>query len=288
MLKKFLVALLLLMLSALCAFPAAAETAQDITLDIEITSDNRDMSALYDRLYTNFWRTNEKSNPYIEFSVPEGIDAQYLYICFGDMPEAWAVQEETDGEWVTAIEGSDEFYHVVVKLNGMKHFRLIETSGKNCRMKINDLFVFSAGELPDWVQQWQPTCEKADLLVLAAHTTDEVVAIGGLLPTYAGEQKLDVVYVSMTYSNTTRRSELLNSLWSMGVRNYPIICDYYDTYTKKLEDAYSKWKKQKVQDHLITLLRQYQPDVVVTHAVNGEKGHGAHKLCADAMQYAVE
>ena len=126
MLKKFLVALLLLMLSALCAFPAAAETAQDITLDIEITSDNRDMSALYDRLYTNFWRTNEKSNPYIEFSVPEGIDAQYLYICFGDMPEAWAVQEETDGEWVTAIEGSDEFYHVVVKLNG-KHSAVILT-----------------------------------------------------------------------------------------------------------------------------------------------------------------
>lgn len=267
---------------------AAAEEAADITHDIEIVSGNRKMDAIHDGQYTSYWKSQEKKNPYIEFIIPEGITAQYLYVCFGDMPEAWAIEEYKDGEWVNAEEGNRDFYHVVVELNGKKHFRLIETSGKNCQMKINDIAVFSEGELPGWVQRWEPTCEKADLLVLAAHSSDEVLAFGGLIPTYAAENDMNVVVATMTYSNTTRRSELLNSLWSMGVRNYPVIGEFYDAYTNNLEKAYSAWKKTEVRNYLTELVRKYKPEVVVTHAVNGEKGHGAHRLCADAMQYVVQ
>ncbi len=30
----------------------------------------------------------------------------------------------------------------------------------------------------------------------------------------------------MSYSNTTRRSELLNGLWHMGLRQYPVIGEF--------------------------------------------------------------
>ena len=67
--------------------------------------------------------------------------------------------------------------------------------------------VFSDGELPDWVQQWEPTPKKADLLLLVAHPDDELIFFGGTIPTYAVEKNMNVVVAYMSYSNTTRRSE---------------------------------------------------------------------------------
>ena len=62
-----------------------------------------------------------------------------------------------------------------------------------------------------------------------------------------------------------------------------------DKYSKKIDTAYKAWDgKNNVYKYLVTLLRCYQPEVVVTHDVNGEYGHGAHKVCADAMLQAVK
>lgn len=36
------------------------------------------------------------------------------------------------------------------------------------------------------------------------------------------------------------------------------------------------------------LIRQYKPDVMVTHDKGGEYGHGAHKVTSDASVYCVE
>ena len=35
-------------------------------------------------------------------------------------------------------------------------------------------------------------------------------------------------------------------------------------------------------------IRRYRPDVVVSHDVNGEYGHGAHRVCADVALYCVQ
>ena len=92
------------------------------------------------------------------------------------------------------------------------------TSEKKTALRINDLFVLSEGDLPDWVQVWQPTEEKADILFLSTHPDDELIFFGGAIPTYAVEQQRKVVVAYFTRSNTTRSSELLNGLWHMGVR----------------------------------------------------------------------
>ena len=39
---------------------------------------------------------------------------------------------------------------------------------------------------------------------------------------------------------------------------------------------------------MIELFRHYKPDVVVTHDIHGEYGHGVHKVCADIVLYALE
>ena len=39
---------------------------------------------------------------------------------------------------------------------------------------------------------------------------------------------------------------------------------------------------------MIELFRHYKPEVVVTHDIEGEYGHGVHKVCADIVMNALK
>lgn len=261
---------------------ACAEIAEDLTSQCRITSAGKGTESVHDGLYTSFWRNREMKNGYLEFETPEGKSARWLYICFGEEPQYWEIQAERGGQWETIIVGEMRYAHTLLDLGAETHFRLIDTSGKKAQFKINEVSVFGDGELPDWVQVWQPTQDKADILLLAAHPDDELLFFGGTIPDYGVERGLSVVVAYMSYSNTTRKSELLNGLWSMGVRNYPVIGTFHDTYSGTLEDGYHRWKQKDVDTFITGLIRRYRPEVILSHDVNGEYGHGAHKVCADA------
>lgn len=281
---SIITAALLCLLAPFCM----AQEARELTSSCVITSPNKKTDSVHDGEYTSFWRSRTGENPYLEFQTPEGEAAQYLYICFAEMPETWSVETETDGEWRTLLNGSRDYMHVLLELDGQTHFRIVGDSGKESYLKINEVFVFGDGDLPDWVQRWEPTPEKADLLLLVAHPDDELIFFGGTIPTYAVERGMNVVVAYMSYSNTTRRSELLNGLWHLGVRQYPVIGSFADVYMKTLDEAYSRWRKKDSRAYVAELIRQYKPDVMLTHDINGEYGHGAHKLCASVAQYCVE
>ncbi len=266
---------------------AMAETTEDLTGACEITSVNawKNTGNVHDGLYTSFWpgkSSNEVKDGYLEFRTPAGKTARWLYICFGEEPLNWEIQVEQDGGWETKIVGEMKYANTLLDLGSESHFRLIDTSGKKAKFKINEVFVFGDGDLPDWVQNWQPTQEKADILLLATHPDDELLFFGGTIPDYGVERGMSVVVAYMSYSNTTRKSELLNGLWSMGVRNYPVIGNFHDLYRGTLEAGYQIWKKKDVDAFVSGLIRRFRPEVVLSHDVDGEYGHGAHKVCADA------
>lgn len=287
--KLFLCLLLLGALLLLPAVSGAASQAQDITAACEIrTSGGNDVARLYDRQYTTRWTGRERRETWIECTTDEATPAGCLYVCFAVMPDEWRVETQVDDEWVPLVSGGTDYMHTCVELGGVTHFRLWARFDKAQSLIINELFVLGEGDLPSWVQVWEPAPEKADLMVLAAHPDDELLYFGGLLPTYATEQGKKTVVVYMTDSNTTRMSELLNGLWEVGVHSYPVIGPFYDGYSYSLEEGYRKWPKAQARAFVMEQIRHYRPDVVVSHDVNGEYGHGAHRVCADVALYCVQ
>ena len=165
---------------------------------------------------------------------------------------------------------------------------------------ISEIYAFSAGELPDWVQQWQPPCQQADLLLLSSHSDDEQLFFAGVLPYYAVERQLNVqvAYIVQHFDNHTRPHEQLDGLWTVGIRNYPVMPEFPDLYSESKDRAEAFSQAQAVFEragftyddfvcYITECLRRFRPLVVVSHDLNGEYGHGTHVYCAAALTDAL-
>lgn len=157
---------------------------------------------------------------------------------------------------------------------------------------LTDVYAFTDGKPPKWVQMWEPPCQKADLLVMPTHADDEYLWFGGAMPYYAGELDYEVQVVYLTnHDNTTYRNhERLNGLWTVGVTHYPVIGKFRDVLSTKasLEAAQKRFGYDNVLKFQVEMLRRFSPRVVIAHDINGEYGHGAHKLNAKTLLEALE
>ncbi len=238
--------------------------------------------------YTTTW--NEAS---VTVSRSDGIHS--LYIVFDRIPQTWVLTDPASGQSMTC--GTNAFLHEFVDvpaLFGTAPQTLTLTFPANT--VIADIYAFSDGELPNWVQQWQPPCEEADLLLFSSHSDDEQLFFAGVLPLYAGEKgyNVQVAYIVQHFQvwnelNHQRPHEQLNGLWAVGVTNYPVMSDFPDLYSESLEGAISAFKSAGVTEedfasYMTECIRRFKPLVVVTHDINGEYGHGTHIYCTNTLR----
>lgn len=152
---------------------------------------------------------------------------------------------------------------------------------------IAEIHVYPAGILPDQVQIWKKA-EKADIMLISAHQDDEELWFGGLLPYYGVQQERSAVVVYMTDCGRSRITEALNGLWAMGLRQFPEFVglpDFSGTYERSLD----VWGgSEAIVGHMVRVIRQYRPEVIVTHDWDGEYGHNQHKLTAQHIELAVK
>ena len=296
--KKWLTALLLTLLMVLAANAASAVEAADITDDCKFstTSSKYKYTQMTDNKYTTYWKANKAKNPSIAVTSPsKDVLIGGIYVCFGNLPDSWEVQVSTDGKnWETAVQGPAVLHAWVPLPEPARYVRVQVTTGKQYELYVNEFFVLGVGDKPDWVQDWQPTPEKVDIMFISTHPDDELIFFGGAIPTYATELKRDVVVAYYTRNNPTRSSELLNGLWYMGVRHYPVIGTASDKMSKTMAKAYEyagggneKKGRKTVNEWIVELYRHYKPEVVVTHDIDGEYGHSMHMMISDAAYNAI-
>lgn len=237
-------------------------------------------------------------------SVSKGEGIHSVYVEFDRIPEEWALTNPETGESVKC--GQNQFLHEYVDVKalfGKAPVKLEMTFSEGT--VIADIYVFSEGELPEWVQIWQPPCEEADLLLLSSHSDDEQLFFAGILPYYAGEKglKVQVAYVVQHFEvngtkNHQRPHEQLDGLWTVGVRNYPVMSEFPDLYAESKDREVAFKQASAVFEsvgityddfvgYITECLRRFKPLVVVSHDLDGEYGHGTHVLASAALTEAI-
>ncbi len=282
-------ALLLFAVFLICSLSANA--AQATFHDNVLSSDQVNISHLTDDNYTTYVTAAEETT--IALTCPHKL--QGIYIVFEQIPTPWTLTDNASGE--NAPCGMNGFLHEYVDTTAVfgttnSAYTLTFPAGT----VIGDIYAFSEGTLPSWVQCWEPPVEEADLLLISSHADDEQLFFGGLLPLYAGEMEYDVQVAYMVqylhadgWVDTRRSHEQLNGLWAVGITHYPVMSDFPDLYSESLEGARSVYSSAGVTEEMFTsyitdTLNRFRPLVVVTHDPKGEYGHGTHILTTHILQ----
>lgn len=209
-----------------------------------------------------------------------------LYLEWHTLPDsATLVQRDASGAELASEELADSLYNAYYAL--LPQTRSVSVASEQASLAISEIALYSAGTLPDGVHAWQPPFVKADLLVISAHADDELLYFGGTIPTYAGERGYSVQVAYMACGDRLRIQEALEGLWLLGVRNAPVFLGFQDVYTESLRDAERRWGHEATVAKLVETIRRFEPEVVVTHDLNGEYGHGAHMATAACTLEAV-
>ena len=275
--------LAVLLLLTVCTIPAQAEeTAPELTKSATFTYGPRTKGhgTLTDGSYLTYF-----TGGHLEIVSETPCHHLYFSYALDEVDIAIQVQDES-GVWVDILTDSRRYTNLYLPLPGLTRFRIVPLGSDT--LGISELHLFGEGQLPAWVQTWQPFEGKADLLVLSAHCDDELLFFGGVIPYYTAERQMNVIVCYLTHQTHTRRSEALDGLWTCGVRSYPEMGVFTDVKVKHAEDCYPYWGgEENVRSHVSGLINRYRPEVMVTHDTRGEYGHGAHKACAAmAMEYA--
>jgi len=144
-----------------------------------------------------------------------------------------------------------------------------------------------------FAEEWEEPLDKADLLLFSSHADDEHLFFAGILPYCAANQiKAQVVYMTNHNDNPVRNKELIDGLWAVGIRNYPVISAFPDLFSESLAEAIRVYERRGVSENDFTAfcvsnIRRFKPLVIVGHDINGEYGHGTHMLSASALMKAV-
>jgi len=284
--RKVFVRLCLLCL-LLCLAPLArAETSGDITRRCSVTDDRgRAVIKATDRRPKSAHR---ELTGYYTVTMPKRSPVCHIYVQLHGEPQRLAIQAPDAQGWVTVAQSGFAFAHQYFAVESLTAFRIVRADGGMPGPVISELFVYGPGEVPGEVQRWEMPSGKMDMMLIVAHPDDELIWFGGTIPCYAGQLGKKLLNVYMTCGTDYRRTELLNGLWHCGQRIYPIIGRFRDARVKTLDECNAKWGAKRVQETITAWLRQWRPDVVLTHSAWGEYGHGAHRATADGVLQAVK
>ncbi|MBR6030326.1 MAG: PIG-L family deacetylase [Clostridia bacterium] len=277
------IAILLILLMTL-GMSAAAEEGKDITSACKLAGSGMNREELHkclDGRYTTWSSLRKDGTLTID---GDGRELGGLFLRIYERVTTFRVEAFDGTDWTACGEGTAHLTDWYPLPEGTQQARLVNTD--KGRLFLAELQVYSPGEKPEDVHSWVDL-EKADLMLVSCHPDDELLWFGGLLPTYAGQRGLRVQQVTVVPSTPQRRLELLDGLWHCGVTAYPVFLNMKDSSTHTLSAQYKKWNKSTLYERVTAVIRRFKPEVVVTHDLYGEYGHGGHRATADAVTHAV-
>lgn len=223
---------------------------------------------------------------YVQASWAKNIPVKYLYVEWKELPDSFSVLCcDEEGNLLSEEQGRSTLLHQVFYLQ--ENVQSICLKGDS--MNISTFKLCSGDILPYNYHEWEELTGKLDYLIIAMHPDDDTLFMGGIAPTLSDKGlRGTIVYLGTRVRQ--RCTEALNGAWKMGVRVLPVLAGFPDIPNRieYMEAFESTFREHTITQYLVRLIRQYQPEVVFTHDVNGEYGHWQHKRCSAATQKAVE
>lgn len=230
----------------------------------------------------NYYESNEGN---VNINIPSILGGGgYLYIRFyGSFPEFIYLSNGSEH-----IKYNCKYLHTLIDLSCFekKAKKLtIEFCEKVC---LSQIYIFTSGLLPKWVQKWDDPCEQCDVLFMTTHSDDEHLFFSGVLPLSVAKGKRVQVSYYVPPLAEYRKDELLDGLWHIGITNYPVFGDFYEEYSESVELAIENLKahgqeEADIHKYIIGTIRRFKPNVIMAQDINGEYGHGQHRLFAQEL-----
>lgn len=154
----------IVLLIFILTFSASARESVDITKRCRISfpGNAKARVSMMDGKYSTYWSRSDSRMYEMKVTLPAGIDEGGLYFQFYDEPEKLVVLNE-EGE-IHRDEGKG-FAHRYIPFTS-KGQLIIQLWGAKKGFSLSEFSVLSEKEPPEWVQTWQPTPEKADLMIV--------------------------------------------------------------------------------------------------------------------------
>lgn len=281
-------ALIIFFIISTFALPAHAEEDESLWRYCKYSTTNRSREGLRE-----IWDTNASSDYIIKgpgklsISWEDPVPAATLYVEWKTLPKDFTLtQYRSDGSTVETTAG--EIYQLNQLYNISEETRSIALSSQT-NMDICTAVIYGPDTIPKDYHPWYATPEKLDYLIIVAHPDDDAIFMGAIVPTYGVERGLNGTILYTCSSNIRYRcNEALNGAWVMGLRNHPIFANFPDILPSLKEKWEFQFTIKKLTNYYVRIIRQYKPEVIISHDTEGEYGHWQHKYVSKAVCQAVE
>lgn len=252
------------------------------------------VGTLFDGNTYSGWDSAENAS--LTLTYESGIGSLYIY--FQHAYGVYTLTDNASGEVHTC--GEHGFMHEFIDVEAAFGYApsSVTLSFENGPVAINEVVIYTPGEVPASVQKWEaPKEDGTDLILFSTHGDDEQLFFAGLLPYYAGELDYEVLVVYLTdhqnQSGTRRMREMLAGLWAVGVKTYPVFGYFEDFKTLDRQAAYYVFEQyghdtEELRGFVVEQLRRFNPKVVIGHDFKGEYNHGQHIVYAEMLAEALE
>ncbi len=244
-------------------------------------------SDFLDNTYSTSWQPRSAEDS-IKIRIPDEADAGAISMEWDKAPSKLEI---------TLYSGTGEVIRTIQERNEGKKWNLyyeLEEGVKGVMIRsadsdngLNKLRIFARGQVSKVVQRWQDAPEKVDMMMIVPHMNDETLYFSGVLSQLTAQGK-NVLVVYMTGDDRNKHAEALDCLWTHGVKIHPVFVGFKDYKVDTYGQAERLWGEENTYRAMISLIRKYKPDVVLTQDWDGEYGHKQHVMTARYCVKSVE
>ena len=214
----------------------------------------------------------------------------YFCIQWGALPDRITLRQSDASGNLLSETIAESVYDTIIALSPKAECVTILPNASG--MDLARIALFSEGSLPAPFFQWNDTPKGMDYLIVSTHPDDDVLFMGGIIPTYGAELGYVGTVAYVTTPSRLRVNEANLCVWEMGSTYRPLFLGFPDILPT-LKDTYSdRFSKEAVTLALVRMLRAYRPLVVFSHDVKGEYGHWQHKIVSasvvDACRFCAD